>query len=99
MRAAMAVESGGGYLDDPAGTKKLIEAVVEGAIQTGIYVIIDWHGDHLNPEKAKFFFAEMAAKYGKYPNIIYEVFNEPAEETWPEVKAYAEAVIKVNRPD
>jgi endoglucanase len=97
VRAAMAVEPGGGYLDDPAGTKKLIEAVVDGAIQTGIYVIIDWHGDHLNAEKAKPFFAEMAAKYGKYPNIIYEVFNEPAEETWPEVKAYAEAVIKVIR--
>jgi Cellulase (glycosyl hydrolase family 5) len=46
--------------------------------------VIDWHGDHLNLEKAKPFFAEMATKYGKYPNIIYEVFNEPAEETWPE---------------
>ncbi len=97
VRAAMGVEPEGGYLDDPAGTKRLIEAVVDGAIQSGIYVIIDWHGDHLNPEKAKPFFAEMAAKYAKYPNIIYEVFNEPAEETWPEVKAYAEAVIKVIR--
>lgn len=97
VRAAMGVEPAGGYLDDPVGTKRLIEAVVDGAIQTGIYVIIDWHGDYMNPEKAKPFFAEMAAKYGKYPNIIYEVYNEPAEVTWPEVKAYAEAVIKVIR--
>jgi len=42
-------------------------------------------------EEAKAFFGEMAARYGKYPNIIYEVYNEPAGPGWPEVKACAEA--------
>jgi len=97
IRAAMAVTPRGGYEDDPAGSKKLVETVVDAAIQSGIYVIIDWHGEHLKAEEAIPFFREMAAKYSKYPNVIYEVFNEPAEETWPEVKAYAEAVIKVIR--
>jgi endoglucanase len=97
LRAAMGVEPKGGYIDNPAGSKALMEAVVDGAIKSGIYVIIDWHSHHVNLEEAKTFFGEMAAKYGKYPNIIYELFNEPAEANWPQVKAYAEAVIKVIR--
>jgi endoglucanase len=97
LRAAMGVEPKGGYIDNPVGSKALIEAVVDGAIKSGVYVIIDWHSHHVNLEEAKTFFGEMAAKYGKYPNIIYELFNEPAEADWPEVKAYAEAVIKVIR--
>jgi len=43
------------------------------------------------------FFAEMSQKYGKHPNIIYEIFNEPDYESWPEIKDYAEEVIKVIR--
>jgi len=97
LRAAMGVEPKGGYIENPAGSKALVEAVVEGAIKSGIYVIIDWHSHHVNLEEAKTFFGEMAAKYAKYPNIIYELFNEPAEADWPQVKAYAEAVIKVIR--
>lgn len=97
LRAAMGVEPKGGYIDNPAGSRALMEAVVDGAIKSGIYVIIDWHSHHVNLEEAKTFFGEMAAKYGQYPNIIYELFNEPAEANWPQVKAYAEAVIKVIR--
>lgn len=97
LRAAMGVEPQGGYIANPAGSKALIEAVVEGAIKAGIYVIIDWHSHHVNLEEAKTFFGEMAAKYHQYPNIIYELFNEPAEANWPQVKAYSEAVIKVIR--
>jgi endoglucanase len=36
----------------------------------------------------------MARTYGDKPNIIYEIFNEPDQETWPEIKAYSIAVIK-----
>jgi endoglucanase len=98
IRAAMAVEPKGGYEDDPAGSRKLIETVVDAAIKSGIYVIIDWHGDHLKAEEAKNFFSAMASKYARYPNVIYEVFNEPTDkDSWPEVKVYAEAVIKVIR--
>ena len=97
LRAAMGVEPHGGYIENPAGSKVLIEAVVEAAINSGIYVIIDWHSHHVNLEEAKTFFGEMAARYHQYPNIIYELFNEPAEANWPQVKAYSEAVIKVIR--
>ena len=39
----------------------------------------------------------METTYHYYPNIIYEIFNEPDHETWPEVKIYSEEVIGVIR--
>ena len=98
VRAAMGVEAGESpYIKKPEFSKEKIEAVINGAIKSDIYVIIDWHSHNINLEESKVFFDEMSKKYGKYPNIIYEVFNEPDYETWPEVKAYAEEVIKVIR--
>ncbi|MBE8726991.1 glycoside hydrolase family 5 protein [Flavobacterium hungaricum] len=95
VRAAMGIELGEfSYQKDPQFSKEKIEAVIEGAIKSDIYVIIDWHSHNVNLKEAKAFFAEMSKKYSKYPNIIYEVFNEPDYETWWEVKSYAEEVIK-----
>lgn len=103
VRAAMGVEQGDmSYLKQSGFSKEKVEAVVDGAIKANIYVIIDWHSHNINLKDAKEFFAEMSKKYGKYPNVIYEIYNEPDYETWPEVKAYAEEVIKViraNDPD
>jgi endoglucanase len=97
VRAAMGVEPKGGYKDDPVGAVKKIKAVVDGAIKSGIYVIIDWHSHNINLAEAKTFFAQMAAEYGKYPNVIYELFNEPDQESWDDVKSYATEVIQVIR--
>lgn len=97
VRAAMGVEPNGGYIKDPEGSKQKIKAVVDAAIKEGIYVIIDWHSHNINLEEAKQFFSEMAAEYSAYPNVIYELFNEPDYETWKEVKAYAEEIIATIR--
>lgn len=98
LRAAMGVElNDSGYLKNPSGSTAKVKAVVDAAIKEGIYVIIDWHSHNIKLNEAKTFFAEMAALYGKYPNIIYEIFNEPDYETWPEVKTYSEEVIKTIR--
>jgi len=98
VRAAMGIELGEySYIKDPQFSKEKIEAIVNGAIKSDIYVIIDWHSHNINLKEAKEFFAEMSKKYSKYPNIIYEIFNEPDYETWWEVKAYAEEVISVIR--
>lgn len=98
VRAAMGIELGEySYSKDPQFSKEKIEAIVNGAIKSDIYVIIDWHSHNINLKEAKEFFAEMSKKYSKYPNIIYEIFNEPDYETWWEVKTYAEEVISVIR--
>nr|6GJF_A Chain A, ENDOGLUCANASE [synthetic construct]6GJF_B Chain B, ENDOGLUCANASE [synthetic construct]6GJF_C Chain C, ENDOGLUCANASE [synthetic construct]6GJF_D Chain D, ENDOGLUCANASE [synthetic construct]6GJF_E Chain E, ENDOGLUCANASE [synthetic construct]6GJF_F Chain F, ENDOGLUCANASE [synthetic construct] len=98
----------GGYITNPSVKNKVKEAV-EAAIDLGMYVIIDWHilsdnDPNTYKEQAKAFFQEMAAKYGNYPNVIYEICNEPnGGVTWSnQIKPYAEEVIpaiRANDPD
>ncbi len=97
VRAAMGVGPRGSYIDKKEWSKEKIEAVVDGAIESGIYVIIDWHSHEIHQEEAVAFFAEMAEKYGKYPNVIYEIFNEPVNDSWEKVKSYSIEVIKAIR--
>jgi endoglucanase len=94
VRAAMGVEPAKGYLDSPDWSIEKTEAVIEGAIENNIYVIIDWHSHGVQTRPAIQFFEEMAKKYGKYPNIIYEIFNEPVKDSWDTIRAYSIEVIK-----
>lgn len=86
-------------------------------IEHGVYVIVDWHilfdGDPTEyQEDAIDFFTRISALYGDYPNIIYEVCNEPngmryddpeSPVDWDNcIKPYAESVIaaiRENDPD
>lgn len=97
IRAAMGVEPKEGYIQKPEWSKEKIVAVVDAAIKEGIYVIIDWHSDHKSEDEAKTFFKEMAEKYHQYPNIIYEIFNEPEYDSWTDVKAYSTEIISTIR--
>lgn len=94
IRAAMGVTPQGAYLDNPELEMLKMETVIEAAIDLGIYVVVDWHSHHAENEEAeaKAFFAKIAEKYGSYPNIIYETYNEP-EADWATIKKYHEAVI------
>jgi endoglucanase len=84
-----------GYLEHPDVEMKKVETMVDAAIDLGMYVIVDWHTDQPAPDGAGRFFGDVAAKYGKYPNVIYETYNEPlADQAWHAVvKPYHEAVI------
>jgi len=94
VRAAMGVEPDSGYIKKPEWSQQKIEAVIDGAIKSNIYVIIDWHSHGIHLEPALVFFGEMAKKYGHNPHIIYEIFNEPVKDSWTDVKAYSVEVIK-----
>lgn len=93
VRAAMGIDPDGAYLDRPDFAVEKMKAVIDAAIEEDIYVIIDWHSHELYLEEAKEFFSEMAKTYGQHPNVIYELYNEPIDDTWAEVKAYCEEII------
>jgi endoglucanase len=96
VRAAMGVEPDSAYLSNPQPQIDLITTVVDAAIKNDIYVIIDWHSHGIRTEEAVAFFQQMATQYGRYPNVIYEIFNEPVQ-TWEEVKNYSETLVRAIR--
>lgn len=107
VRLAMYVDEWGNgqcYMKNKDGSRQLLEKGVDICIKLGMYVIIDWHV--LNPgdptaytDEAISFFNDISKKYADYPNIIYEIVNEPnGNATWGGViKPYAEQVIPVIR--
>lgn len=97
IRASLGVEPANGYKKDSAMQMQLIKTVIDAAIKEDVYIIVDWHSHNINLEEAKSFFKTIAKQYHQYPNIIYEIFNEPDHETWPEIKRYSEELISVIR--
>ena len=71
---------------------RALETVVEACIEDHCYVVIDRHCHHIRTEEAVGFFTEAARRWGDKANVIYEIYNEPENDTWSEVKAYAERV-------
>lgn len=97
VRAAIGVEPDDGYIQNPEKALACVQAVADAAIANDIYVIIDWHSHHIRLEEAKQFFTQMATRYKDVPNVIYEVFNEPVDDSWDAVKAYSIEIIKTIR--
>ncbi|WP_045860666.1 glycoside hydrolase family 5 protein [Teredinibacter purpureus] len=101
IRAAIGGEGPGGYNEDPKGNYQRASALADAAIAEGLYVIIDWHTHHAEdrPDLAIEFFSRIATQYGKHPNVIYEIYNEPLDNTdWKTtIKPYAETVIAAIR--
>lgn len=102
VRAAIAADiPQGSYMDEPEANMDRAYAVIDAAIENGIYVIADWHSHHAedNPQAAIAFFTDIAEKYGETPNLIYEIYNEPLDTAdWSStVKPYAETVIDAIR--
>lgn len=101
IRAAIGTGKNGGYQSHPEENIARAEAVIDAAIEEGLYVILDWHSHHAeeNPEDALAFFTHFANKYKAHPNIIYEIYNEPLADTdWSSViKPYSEKLIRTIR--
>jgi endoglucanase len=83
--------------------KKTIDKGVTAATDLGMYVIIDWHilsdgNPNTYKKQAISFFKEMAKKYKKNKNVIYEICNEPNSGTsWKQIKSYSKSVIAAIR--
>ncbi len=98
IRAAYGVPLQSDDPTDPLGpsyTEAQIEAVVDAAINRGIYVIIDYHGEgdmSIYENEAKIFFASMAQKYGNTPNVMYELWNEPTDQPTSTIQTYHQNV-------
>ncbi|WP_156758962.1 cellulase family glycosylhydrolase [Microbacterium karelineae] len=105
IRAPANVEAEGGYLDDPEANYARVAAVVDQAIERGVYVVVDWHSHEAQKHvtEAREFFDRFSSDYADVQNVIYEVYNEPREGTsWSVVKRYASQmtrVIRENSPD
>jgi aryl-phospho-beta-D-glucosidase BglC (GH1 family) len=97
IRAAIGADKKGGYQADPKENYARLQRVMDAAIAEGMYVIVDFHSHdaHLYPDVAVEFFEKVATQYGKYPNVIYEIYNEPLNTAdWvKQVKPYSEKVI------
>lgn len=107
VRLAMYVDEWGNgqcYMGNKSESLELLEKGVDICIKLDMYVIIDWHvlnsGDPSKyTNEAKSFFETVSKRYAKYPNVIYEICNEPnGGASWSgNIKPYAEKIIPVIR--
>lgn len=97
VRAAIGVEPNGAYLDNPGLALERLYTVIDAAIKKGMYVIVDWHAHEMHTAEAKDFFVKVATKYKAHPNLLYEIYNEPIDDSWQDLKGYAQEIITAIR--
>ena len=87
---------------------RLMEKGIEAAIAADMYVLVDWHilndyDPNINSKQAREFFDYISKKYADYPNLLFEICNEPNGATsWNDITMYANEtipVIRKNIPD
>jgi endoglucanase len=101
IRAAMGTDP----TPAPSSVTK-VHNIIRNALALGVYVIVDWHTEKAVDQRAAAvaFFSDMAAKYGEYPNVIWETYNEPKGYDWvntsdpsKSIKTYHQAVVDAIR--
>ncbi|MBO7412367.1 MAG: glycoside hydrolase family 5 protein [Fibrobacter sp.] len=97
---ALATESS--YKGSPDAYLGLVDQMVAAAIESDVYIIIDWHSHraHTETSLAKTFFETVSKKYKDVPNVIYEIYNEPVDGSggnWSAVKSYANTICPIIR--
>lgn len=67
------------YRYNPEWMKEIADRVIKACIENDVYVIIDFHEHKAENwvDMANDFFTYFASKWGEYPNVMYEIYNEP----------------------
>jgi endoglucanase len=100
IRASMGTEANNGYLAGNETTMlRTMETIIQNAVRAGVYVLVDWHTEKAVEQQAEAsgFFTLLAKKYGTYPNVIWETYNEPRGYAWEQIRPYHEAVVDAIR--
>ncbi len=92
--------SGGTEPYNKEGNMEAMYSFIDQLLAMNFYIdIIYWSGNDLNQEgytkvnEATDYFTQIANKYPDNTQILYEICNEPFDNTWGEVKQYADSVI------
>ncbi|MBP9997461.1 MAG: cellulase family glycosylhydrolase [Lachnospiraceae bacterium] len=94
------------YCESPDRRSELLDLVKQGidyAVESDMYVIVDWHilydnNPNMNIDSAKQFFSYMSLEYHDVPNVIFEICNEPnGNTTWDDISEYAKQIIPIIR--
>jgi endoglucanase len=101
IRVAMSVETGtSNYINNPTAEMNKVKAAIDACVANGLYVLVDFHTHNAQNYKtqAKAFFTEIANTYGHLPNVLYEPFNEPINQSWSgTIKPYHNELISTIR--
>ncbi len=105
IRLAMYTDSDSGYFQDPIGLQTLLQKGITIASDLGLYVIVDWHilsdgNPNTHIEEATAFFDAFSRLYKNYPNVLFELCNEPngSDVDWDgAIKPYAEKILATIR--
>ncbi len=105
IRLALYADTESQYPENQDSYTNILEEAIAATTNLGLYVIVDWHiladGDPLmHQEDASCFFDYFATKYQNYPNLIFEICNEPngGKVSWDDsIKPYADTILKVIR--
>lgn len=82
IRAPLSVTPNG-WLGNSGVEERRVRAVIDAAIEAGLYVIVDWHTHTPETSAAERFFSSIVKAYGTAPNVMYETWNEPLpEHSW-----------------
>ena len=79
-----------------------LKNAIDNLISNDMYIIINWSPGNAYTTEAKQFFNEISNMYKNDYHILYEIWNEPNDNSWNDVKTYANEVIPVirkNSPD
>lgn len=100
-------ETAYGYISRPEETRAEIEKIIKICIDLGLYVLLDWHVFYdsnmiagqtytgyarFHETEALEFFEYFTEKYGDYPNMIYDLCNEPYFASESDIVQFVQAV-------